>query len=541
MFVLAFQDTDASDNITDTSIPAYNKIVELTAYEKSFLTGDEYLFAVPNSKVVRGTTHVKIIVEINTEEVDTGLRLEANGQITGKLAIQDAQKKIVFKTQYIDPPTYEYGTTYPAYTHMNYNGGLYRMYNTVNAPYKANTGAPDRLVWEYIGDYSPQFDAETSTDNQRVFSIIINTQNSDVVDFITDSDLGTMRIGEQYGEDHNLRIETSGEELMTFYLADGYNNRVGKPERVGGIGYEQLPKGLTLHPNGVISGHPTGERGTYQFGIIAQNGAGLAKQKMFTLEIASGFESRCFSAKLRGNGETDRLWYDMLMQQPFSKIALYRDVDPNYGVQSSLKMLIKNNVDGTFNNTALDIDRSARVATAKLSGFNAFQLRCGNTRIQTALDARGEPLYDLVYKELLPVGATVVYDTNPWARTEANHSNILRLKQELFKSFGSFDLYVETDPTRAIQQEQDGVIYTDDCPLWMSNPDTTRNQEAGYMIALPVAYLMPGEGEKFIATAIEYGVLNQLFFNQVITFSSMELLDFTKEVKNNRIIKFRCD
>ncbi len=546
MFVLAFRDTDDDNQIEDyeTSIPAYNRLVDLTNDEKATYAGDEFLIVIPRIAVELQTTQTRLIIVKEGEEVDTGLRIEANGQITGKLKINDALKQLVLKVELRDPPSYTRNVYYPSYSHMHFNGRFFGMRVGVNAPHLATTGAPDRDVWEDIGSYTPQYPINDingdNLDNQRLFRIIINTQNSDLVDFITDPDLGEIRVGEQFGESHRVQFETSRDELMSFELNETHKNVIGTlPLDDNGV-YKQLPKGLTVQPDGLLTGTAIGPTGTYEFTITAKNAQGLAKQQTFTLDVKAGMAERNFGAYLRVGGDVERKWYDAIMTKPFNTTKLYRPTDPNYGVVTTPRLLLKRNLDGTFANTALDnMEHSYKVAIAKFSGYQSIDVRVGNTRVRTALDTNGEPIYDLVYKEILPPASNIAYSIDPYLELDEPIPAITNLKEDLFTVFGSQDLYVQDDITRGIQQVQNGIFYYDDAPMWMTIPEERNDVVPGYKLALPIAYVLPGEGEAFISTAIEYGQLADIFYNESITFSTMELFDYETERMKSRIVKFR--
>ena len=157
MFVFAYQSSNTSGVVTDTSIPAYNNIVDFTAEELKQYTSQYNFLVKPNSEVITNTTDVIMKYSDKGVELDSGLRISSNGQVVGTLQIPDQQMNLIFKVQYVDPPTYTRGVLYRAYSHVNYNGRLYRLRAGAPTPFTPDVDIPAAEFWEDIGKYTPQF------------------------------------------------------------------------------------------------------------------------------------------------------------------------------------------------------------------------------------------------------------------------------------------------------------------------------------------------------------------------------------------------
>lgn len=701
MFVFAFRDTDINERVTDTSIPAYNNIVELTPAERTQFLSSKYIIIEPNSTVNRNTTEVPLMYRKEGVELDSGLRLASNGQIVGRLEISDSLKELVFKVQYTDPPRYQLDTKYLAYSHVEYNGRLYRLNMGVTLPYYARDGAPSQDDWTDIGAYNPQYtdiadytvgsqynvnsqvryganayrltskinnellassssptaeywsdlgvyDAErylpsqvyrngrsyvldqyvshggivyrcivqsittttsspdssawtaigpvstlptyaqgtvysmsdhvrygthvyqlvytqpyiattTAPDSHfwddlgsyegaletsltRVFRIVINTRRSNLIDFQTGSGLGILRIGQPLGEAINKDIIATSTNLMSYELLDAHRNIIGVENVKDDAGiYRSIPKGLTLQPDGLVTGHPVGPVGTYSFDVIAQNTAGLEKQQTFEVQVAEGFAAETLRASLRPRFDVERRWYDMISNSAFNEVKLYRPSDPNYGLVDFPYVTLKNNLRGDYQNNILDFDVVRALVNSKLGNTPAIECRVGNMRYRVALDSSGAPLYEVIYKELVPLSQSVQYDANAQNETTATVNDIITLKQRLVDLLGSDDTYVSADPLRGHAINQSGIIYYDDLPLWQSNPDKTNNAVEGALMVMPVAFVQPGEASKFISLAIEYGALTDMYLNEIIQLDQIVLQSQASEVGREIVVPLSCD
>lgn len=169
MFVFAYQSANTSGVVTDTSIPAYNKLVSFTADELKTYTKDYNILINPNETSIINTTDVIMKYTDKGVERDSGLRISSNGQIVGALQIPDQQKNIIFKVQYVDPPAYTSGTLYRAYSHVSNNGRIYRLRAGAPTPFTPDVDIPAAEHWEDIGKYTPQFSIRPEYKNGSIY------------------------------------------------------------------------------------------------------------------------------------------------------------------------------------------------------------------------------------------------------------------------------------------------------------------------------------------------------------------------------------
>src|SRR5574343_1471942 len=147
MFVFAYPSTSVTSQMTDFSIAAYHNIVDLTEQEVSSFQDDKYLIAVQGSTTTPGTFDVPIKYKKENVLVETGLKINSNGQIVGRLKLIDAQKELILKIKFKDAPLYLNNTRYRSYACVQFDQHLYRLKKDVPVPYKSTTPGPDLQFW----------------------------------------------------------------------------------------------------------------------------------------------------------------------------------------------------------------------------------------------------------------------------------------------------------------------------------------------------------------------------------------------------------
>lgn len=642
MFVFAFRDVNNNKQIIETSIPAYHNIVALTSDERASFIGSQYIIIDANTNIDSNTTEVPLMYTKQSVQIDTGLRLASNGQIVGKLRISDPVKELVFKVKYIDPPVYEVGVKYRAYTHVQSNGRLYQLKNNTPLPYYAESGTPDLAAWDDIGAYSPQltpllpyanntnytigsrvsyngrvyelsgvsgnsylttsdsphtsywknlgaisgsfptytnnkvydigetvkygsnvyellyslpyissstapdmrfwtdveaYNSTRANEEARIFRIIINTRQSALINFETDSDLGIIKIGQQLGDSRIMNIVATSAGAMSYELLPEHRNTVGVEYTKDDAGvYWKLPKGLALHADGTIVGHPVGPIGTYRFDVIARNTIGLEKQQTFQVQVYDGYLPNTVRASLRPRFDDERKWFKMIADSSFTQLKLYRPTDPNYGLRDYMEVELKRNIKGEYLSQPMQFNVLQSLIGDKLRDQSTINCRLGNMRYRTALDVNGAPLYEILYKEVLPLSMPVTYDTVASREQAGSVPEFKILKNRLTSLLGSDDDSIVEDALRHSAITIDNKVVYDDLALWATNPSKTYQAVEGYIAIMPVAYVMPGESEKFIKRAIEYGSLPTMMLNELIVLDSISIRNQLSETHHTIMV-----
>lgn len=617
MFLFAFSDTNTDQRVIDTSIPAYHNIIDMTAAEKGLFTDPKYIIINPSQTPLNNTEEVPLTYVKNGVTLDTGLCLASNGQIVGRLQVTTPLSELVFKIKYIDPPGYEQGIKYRAYSHVHSNGQLYRLNPDATTPYYAESGTPSIDDWTPVGEYVPQFspvapyvngseykindkathngrlykllpvvatqlkaitatpdltywnnlgviagafavykqgtiytigarvkvgttvyelrqtqpyisstptpdlsfwtdmgvyDNKNDETTERIFKIIINTRRSSLITFTSPQNLGIVKIGQQLGDSVIKDIRATSDGSISYELLPANRSHIGvDPVKDASGIYRILPKGLTLNSDGLIVGCPIGPVGTYTFDVIARNTFALEKQQTFSIDVYAGYLPNTRSAILKPRFDIERSWYKMITDSAMTDVKLYRPSDSNYGLCDYPKVMLKRNLKCEYLNTFLSSTMTQSLVASRLQTFEAIACRLGNMRYQVALDEQGEPLYEILYKEIIPSSATVVYDPDPLNIKVIGIPEIVELKDILTTLLGSDDALLMNDPLRALATNKVQLTY-DDAMLWSTNHNN-KNIPFGYSVIVPVAYVLPGESEKFIARAIEYSTLPHMMVN----------------------------
>lgn len=401
--------------------------------------------------------------------------------------------------------SYTKNTLYSMNAPVIHKGNTYQLVNTL--PFDSSAATPDTAFWVDKGSYSNAVQAP------RVFRIVINTQKGSLIEFETDQNLHNLRVGELVGDIFNNDIIASSNTLMTYTIPDAQLPKPHTELSMTNGFYPYLPRGLSMTMDGRICGKPKGPVGKYFFDVQAQNTLGVAKHQRFYIEIIPGYTTETFSLSGRLSQVYERDWYKMIGHEAFTKVRQYRESDPNYGLRTAPEILLKDNLIGSMNGTPLTYVQAVAYLRSKLDR-EPIQCRVGNMRFRTALDLDGNPLYDYVYKELVPLSSYVEYST----RGNVAHGNVpllTSLKEFVANLFTSDDEQLTTRG-RFFEVNNGEKIYLDSCQLWQTNPDEVNGIKPSIIFTLPVAYLEPGEGQKLIDMAVEEDALRTMFYNKTV-------------------------
>ena len=490
--VYQLQDTIRIKHRALTDIPDENYWTNKGIYDANMYSPPEYTV---------GTTYVYgDYVQIN------GLVYIMYGTEYTAVEFNDVDWGYVGEAQSI--PAYIKGALYDINAVVVYNGNLYKL--TYCLPYISSTTEPDAAFWEYMTEYMT-IPTSTST---RLFKIMINTRKSSLIEFETDSNLGTLKIGTQLGELVHKNIQLSNTNLISSFEVQ--NECVLKPQQVPelqGSYYPYLPHGLTISSDGLICGSCLGPVGTYKFNVLARNSLGLEKMKEFALTITEGYNPSTCRIQLKCSHEFERLWHNAISSSAFNGINYYRGSDSNYGLKSLPIIDLKRNYACEFDGTALTAHETAIFLKESLD-FNSIQCRTGNIRYKVALDQNSKPLYEIVYKELFNLSHRVQYSPVPTNIPTSYMNDCITLKNSITNFIGSDDSSI----VEALRYTVVGNTY-DDSPLYQTNVDRSIINNSGavdltsYVPILPIAFVLPGEGKKLVGRIIDDGVVQASFYD----------------------------
>ena len=345
-------------------------------------------------------------------------------------------------------------------------------------------------------------------------------------EFETGQNLHNLRIGEKVGELFINDLVASSELLTTYTVNPSHIPTRGKPLELNAGYYPYLPKGLRIALDGRMYGRPKGPVGKYYFDVQAQNSVGLTKNQRFYIDIVAGYTASTFACVGRLSQIHEREWYKMISSPVFDNAQVYRASDPNYGIRTKPEILFKDNVLGEVDGTRVSFDTAVAYLKNKLSQ-EPIMCRVGNIRFRTALDSNGTPLYDYVYKEIVPLNAYVAYDTRGYI-TPPTVPLLNTFKQFIVNTLASDDIELTTQLS-FLEVNNGTKVYLDACPLFQTNPSPYTGVKAEQFPTIPIAYLAPGEGQKLIDAATEDDQLRNMFYNKTIAVETIAFINHTDE------------
>ena len=489
---------------------------------------------------------LRLVMFDKTTNEDSGLVCCTNGQILNSLSIKNGPIEVYFKMVAI-APTHYYKTPADAYyvgkRFRAYHrfvaptdvsgidgtikaGHLYQLKNTNIYPYvvKGNsyndesgtTIKPvfDSSAWLDLGLYNASLGSDI-VGKTRIFRFIINWGDSDGISFTTDTNLGVIRVGEYFGHTNCATIvakTTDASDVVSYSI----DNKTSKNDITD--------YGLKLLSNGYLSGTAYAYDETLidgdgndskflEFDVVASTQRGKSTKSTFKLQLTRGLSQHYVSVYGTVSKNLERKWFDSLVSAGLENCTLYRAGDDRYGIRRFPRILIKENlysdlVDYDLNN----IKKSLRDGIVMTTGSTAtspvpvgpVKMMIGNYKYRTAIDENGVPLYDILYREILPYGTLVTPSTNWVYYSTIEQPDIAGLRENLNSALGQNTKYLLLDTNDVENRVHIDGTNIDTLPRWMVHPDSTNGAIAGYVPVIEVAYLAPG-------TAME--LLNNMAFS----------------------------
>lgn len=449
----------------------------------------------------------------------------------------------------------------PSYRNSYTPNTIYKVGDTVNTlastgshrvMYTLITSLPYIVPTNYDSDFFTDVGAVPAVQatSSRMFSIVINSTSGPSIDFVTKPVLKPVQVGELLGDIVNNDIVAVGPDAFITYEIP--SSEILKPSQYGNLpavdplGYIPcLPPGILMANDGRLYGRPK-VAGKYAFNVKVTGTSGTVRRQRFSIVINPGYYPDTFSASFSLSQGVERDWYDMIANVAFTKAKKFRESDPNYGLRTKPEILIKDNILGksTVITGIDDFEKSVIYLRHKLNHEAQAPIMCriGNIRFRTAVDSDGTPMYDLLYKELIPLGNRTVFDNRGLFDTGERLVDLYKLKNILVGHLGSDDERVL--PERVLENIYPipGFMpYKDVCQLWQSQVeqvgDFIRDEN---LLILPIAYLMPGEAKTVILDMILSNTLMSAFYNKVVPLDTLFLRkhsDFYDEVHTITLTK----
>ena len=311
----------------------------------------------------------------------------------------------------------------------------------------------------------------------NTFTLAIVHKDFDVINWITPADLGSTLVGAA----SNLRVEGT-QTSNTYPLQYGINSGA-------------LPLGLTLKPNGDIVGTPL-TSGTFTATIIASPAPyGVGSVTPNTTDFPFELNSRTFTITVLAGIPFINIVLKPLLSiekrasyraffadsSVFVPEMLYRPGDSNFGTQPELKMFLEYGIQ--------ELASTADYIPLVTHNFYDRTFNYGNVNTLTALDNLGNPIYDVVYVELV--------DPNDGVKSQLDP-----------KATGSTSTYYPSSiQNMRANLESNKSINLDVAPLFVK---TAKNNGMYPLNIVILCFALPGKGSK-IVTRIKHSGFD---FNQ---------------------------
>lgn len=300
------------------------------------------------------------------------------------------------------------------------------------------------------------------------FSLAIKGKVESTIEWISDTNLGTI---------------VSGETSELAVIAKNINTDYSVKYR---ITTGELPPGLIMNSDGTISGKVdyTADADTYPFSVIASDVYGLsAIERDFELTVEHYGDKEYTEIYCKPFMSLQkRNTFNSIMSDEFvfPPNLMYRPIDPNFGVQHEIKLVLE------FGIEKLNL---ADYLPALRENFYRRRFFFGNIKVAIAKDATDKHLYDVVYVEVYD---NLINDNNisvsPVIHDTSNTyfpASITNMKRQL----------------RRIVLDDFSVIGVNEynMPKYMRTPQESDYKPIGYLRTIPLCFTLPNNGKKIVS------------------------------------------
>jgi hypothetical protein len=250
-----------------------------------------------------------------------------------------------------------------------------------------------------------------------------------------------------------------------------------------------IPPGLTLERDGSLSGSVDYEStGTFTFGVSAQDVHELsAIEREFTLNVESYNNKKYTKAWVRPfmTLEKRATFRDFMSDLfTFPQASMYRYFDPNFGVQTEIKMVLE---------FGIEQQNLADYIPALRENFYRRRFYFGDLKVAVAKTPTGDAVYEVVYVDIVDNMKQLNAGTNL-----GSVSRVLYTNNDIYYPSSIDNMRYQLEH---ITLNDTDFITTDEhnMPLFMRTAQEGDYRPAGYMHVLPLCYVLPGEGQKIIS------------------------------------------
>lgn len=315
----------------------------------------------------------------------------------------------------------------------------------------------------------------SSITSTNTFTLAVRGQVESTIEWVTSSTLGTITVG-----------ETSELAVVARQINSDYSIKYN-------IINGEIPPGLTLERDGSLSGNVDyGTTGTFIFEIRAQDVHELsAIDREFKLDVIAYNNKKYTKMWVRPFMPLDKrnIYRDFMINEfVFPQKSMYRYFDPNFGVQTEIKMVLE---------FGIEQKNLADYLPALRENFYRRRFYFGDVKIAVAKTISGDSIYEVVYVDVVDemINNNGV-DVNP----------VLHTNNDIYypSSIGNMRRQLKNLVNKPLEQiTLDNVSFISinerNQPLFMRTPQLGSYQPPGYMHLIPLCYVLPGEGSKIVS------------------------------------------
>jgi hypothetical protein len=409
----------------------------------------------------------------------------------------------------------------------------------------------------YIQSVSVEFSTQTSS---KTFTISILGEVDSVIKFLTDSNLGDLR--PSYPSNLQVEAVTTVPNAQLRYTLVSGNLPAGLELSETGIIVGKINQfrdnsvsGFTLFDSNTTTfdGNTTTIDRSYKFTVNAQDQFRFSSvDKEFIISVGTKdltLFSNIYTKPLPKKEKRDLFFSFINDTTIFTPDKIYRLGDPEYGLQSDLKMLVYAGIESKqmaeyVGAISKNIRRkryrlgSVKKAIAKRNGSNDilyeviyidvyddYESATGSAASRIKLPNNTNSPMKINQTQRNPVNGNLgTYNTSTHGVTYGNGLIENKLNAQAYDRFSPTSTPVTIDSRNVKISGNDleqvypssiknvrnnlsevGLTENDFLPLWMTTPQDNRTAATGFVKAIPLCYCKPGEGTYILENIINSG------------------------------------
>lgn len=315
----------------------------------------------------------------------------------------------------------------------------------------------------------------TKTDNRygtqvtatNTFTLAVKGEVESSIEWVTNSDLGNI----ETGTISELAVEArqvSSDYNIKYTLTDG-----------------NLPNGLNLARDGALTGMVEyNQTGTFTFNVLASDVYELSWiNRTFSVNVVETLNKEYTKIYCRPflTKEKRAEYLEFTTNNfTFDPTLIYRFYDPNFGVQSTLKVYLE------FGIEKVNLEEYANALT---ENFYRRRLYFGDLKKAIAKNSEGITIYEIIYVD---VKDDLINNTGTSVSKQLAMNNNLYYPASITNMREQLESI--TLPDSSIIS-----VNADLLPKFMNTPQQGSYQFPGYMRVIPICYALPGQGDRIIS------------------------------------------